>query len=74
MIYICYKTGSNRYNGAELVHSFPDEREAVKWLKDIPKSKVIGVFKGERLDLVVGETRVVKKAITGFGVFEEETE
>ena len=71
MIFIVYKA-KNRWS-QDSVQEFETEAEAVKYLKARPRTGIVGVFKGKRLSPQIGETRVVRKTVTGFGKFESET-
>ncbi len=72
MIWVVYKA-KDRWT-RDSVQGFDTEKEAVDWLKERPRSGVIAVFKGDRLEPEIGETKVVKKTVTGFGAFTEPTE
>ena len=71
MFYICYKPTNKWYHFE--VAEFDSEAEVIKFIEDkhIPQTRLAGVFKGERLNPLIGEKRVTKKMITGFGKFEE---
>ena len=53
------------------VQSFGTEKEALDFLAFQPKLRIIGVFKGERLEPEMGEKRIVKKSIVGFTEYKE---
>ena len=70
MIYIVYKA-KDRWS-SNSIHEFENEAEAVEWLQDKPRTGIIGIFKGERLEPKIGETKVVKKVVTAFEVAQTE--
>ena len=70
MIYAVYKA-KDRWS-QDSVQEFATEAEAVKYFRERPRTGIVGVFKGERLLPQIGETRVVKKTVTGFSKFESE--
>ena len=72
MIYVVYKS-RDRWT-ADSVQGFETEAKAIEYLETKPRTGIVGVFKGERLEPKIGETKVVKKTVTGFGVFTETKE
>ena len=69
MIYTIYKARDRWHEDS--IQEFTTEKEALEYLKDKPRSGLVAVFKGERLEAKIGETKVVKKTIIGFGVKEK---
>ena len=72
MIYAVIKS-TNRWTTAEIME-FQTEKEAIEGLQNIPRTRIVGVFKGDRLNFKVGEKKVVKKTVIGFEPFEETEE
>lgn len=74
MIFVCFKpsSGWNHFEVAEL----DTEKAALEFIseKNIPQTRLAGVFKGERLLPQVGEKKVVRKGVVGFSKYEEEAE
>ena len=70
MIYIVYKS-KGRWS-SDSIHEFGTEKEAIEWLQDKPRIGIIGIFKGEKLEAKIGETKVVKKVVTAFEVAQPE--
>ena len=72
MIYAVVKAQSRWTFDA--VRVYQTEKEAIADLQTMPRNRVVGVFKGERLNLKVGEKKVVKKTVIGFEPFVETEE
>ena len=73
MIYICYRQGSSRYTNFEVME-FETKRKALNYLEDKPKTRVIGIFDGKRLNPTIGEKKIVKKVITDFSDFTDKSQ
>lgn len=71
MFYIAHLTGSYNRTGAQ-VEEFATEKEAVEFADKLARTKLIGIFKGERLEPVISEQKVTRKGITGFQKSEKE--
>lgn len=72
MIYVVYKATRNRW-AQDSVHEFENEAMAIQFCRERPRAGIIGIFKGQRLEPKVGETKVVKKTVTGFELLKEDS-
>ena len=68
-IWIVYRAQS-RWS-KDSVQGFGTEKEALDSLVGSPKSRIVGIFKGERLEPEMGEKRVVRKSVVGFTEYKE---
>ena len=65
MIYICYRKGSKHWTTFE-VEEFKTEKEALDWLQTKPRTRMVGIFSGKRLEMKIGQKKVTKSVAIGF--------